>query len=209
MNQKPQKPKTIERNSRSVKVAGPPTDLDFEKALMFFHAYMYGPLQGKLRLYKARKVHSSGKVMSSDWEVFASMLVKDVGRKLTKGVDLSNHEVKSAEKGGAFEYQYHKESGRQKFAEDIAAGHLFFDHADNLRSVELWFVQGAALAEYFTKWQRDYPVPYEGQRFRRSIPNGIVKAKGTLLMRLSDGEVVYPELKLAAPGDAAPGLKTS
>jgi hypothetical protein len=29
----------------------PPTDLDFEKSLMFFHAYMYGPLQGKLRLY--------------------------------------------------------------------------------------------------------------------------------------------------------------
>lgn len=22
----------------------PPSDLDFEKALMFFHAYMYGPL---------------------------------------------------------------------------------------------------------------------------------------------------------------------
>ncbi len=35
---------------------GPPTELDFEKALMFFHAYMYGPLQGKLRLYAARGV---------------------------------------------------------------------------------------------------------------------------------------------------------
>ena len=39
-------------------VGGRPTDLDFEKALMFFHAYMYGPLQGKLSLYRARGVRS-------------------------------------------------------------------------------------------------------------------------------------------------------
>jgi hypothetical protein len=51
---------------------------------MFFHAYIYGPLQGKLRLYRARDVRASGKVMTSDWEVFASILVRDVGRKLAK-----------------------------------------------------------------------------------------------------------------------------
>jgi len=33
---------------------------------MFFHAYMYGPLQGKLRLYRARDVHVAGKALSSD-----------------------------------------------------------------------------------------------------------------------------------------------
>jgi hypothetical protein len=91
---------------------GPPTDLDFEKALMFFHAYMYGPLQGKLRLYRARDVRSAGKALTSDWEVFASILVKDVGTKLSKGVDLSKYEVKSAEDGGSYEYQYHKNTGR-------------------------------------------------------------------------------------------------
>lgn len=53
-------------------IGGPPTNLDFEKALMFFHAYMYGPLQGKLRLYRARDVRSAGKALTSDWEVFAS-----------------------------------------------------------------------------------------------------------------------------------------
>lgn len=95
-----------------------PTDLDFEKALMYFHAYMYGPLQGKLRLYNARGVRSAGKVISSDWEVFASILVKDVGKKLGKGVDLSEHEVKSAENGGSYEYQYHKDTGKQKLRED-------------------------------------------------------------------------------------------
>src|SRR5690349_2837474 len=86
----------------------PPTDLDFEKALMFFHAYMYGPLQGKLRLYRARDVRAAGKVMTSDWEVFASILVKDVGKKLAKGIDLAGFEVKSSENEGSFEYQYHK-----------------------------------------------------------------------------------------------------
>ncbi len=106
---------------------GPPTDLDFEKALMFFHAYMYGPLQGKLRLYRARDVHSAGKALSSGWEVFASILVKDVGTKLTKGVDLSKYEVKSAEDGGSYDYQYHKKSGRQRFVDDKRVGHLFFD----------------------------------------------------------------------------------
>jgi hypothetical protein len=91
--------------TRKLVSGGLPTDLDFEKALMFFHAYMYGPLQGKLRLYRARDVHSVGKAQPSDWEVFASILVKDVGTKLTKGVDLSKYEVKSAENGDSYEYE--------------------------------------------------------------------------------------------------------
>lgn len=122
VQQKPRMPRGRQSNS-----GGPPTDLDFEKALMFFHAYMYGPLQGKLRLYRARDVRSAGKALSSDWEVFASILVKDVGTKLTKGVDLSKYEVKSAENGGSYEYQYHRNTGKQKLEDDIRVGHLFFD----------------------------------------------------------------------------------
>lgn len=106
------------RATQASREVGATTDLDFEKALMFFHAYMYGPLQGKLRLYRARDVHSAGKALSSDWEVFASILVKDIGTKLTKGVDLSKYEVKSAEAGGNYEYQYHKNSGKQKLVDD-------------------------------------------------------------------------------------------
>jgi|ERR1700733_2878067 len=106
------------RTTRASSEAGPPTDLDFEKALMFFHAYMYGPLQGKLRLYRARDVHSAGKALSSDCEVFASILVKDIGTKLTKGVDLSKYEVKSPEGGGNYVYRHHKNSGKQKLEGD-------------------------------------------------------------------------------------------
>ena len=64
--QKPEEAKSTGKTAASVRAAaqsiststpvGPPTNLDFEKSLMFFHAYMYGPLQGKLRLYGARKI---------------------------------------------------------------------------------------------------------------------------------------------------------
>jgi hypothetical protein len=172
---------------------GPPTELDFEKALMFFHAYMYGPLQGKLRLYKARHVRSATAAMSSDWEVFASMLVKDLGQKLAAGIDLSNHEVKSAVSPGSYEYQYHKDTGKKKLLHDMDVGHLFFEHSDNLRIVNLRYAHGSQLKEkFFQKWLENYPDPYP-QRHRRSVPFGWVKNNGILLMTIINGEVTFPE----------------
>lgn len=193
--------------SKTANPSGPPTDLDFEKALMFFHAYMYGPLQGKLRIYCARAVHPSGKVQSSDWEVFASMLVKDVGRKLTSGVDLSNNEVKSAESGGSYEYQYHKNKGKEKLRDDTKSGHLFFEHSNNLRLVHLWYLHGSQLREYFEKWLEDYPDPYP-QRYRKAVPAGFVRKHGKLLMTLEDGEVTFPKLKSAPAEVASEGAKS-
>ena len=184
---------------------GPPTELEFEKALMYFHAYMYGPLQGKLRLYSARNVRSSGgTTMSSDWEVFASILVNDLGQKLAAGIDLSNYEVKSAISGGSYEYQYHKNTGKEKLARDLKVGHLFFEHANNLRLVQLRFAHGSQMKEFFRRWLDDYPDPYP-QRYRKSIPYRWVIKNGTLLMTLEDGEVKYPEPKVAT-GKARRGL---
>jgi hypothetical protein len=174
------------------KRAAPPTELDFEKALMYFHAYMYGPLQGKLRLYAARNIRAAGgTTMASDWEVFASILVRDLGQKLAAGVDLSNFEVKSAAAGGNYEYQYHKESGQQKLAHDMKVGHLFFEHADNLRVVHLRYAHGRQMKKFFTQWRADWPEPYQ-QRYRKNIPYGWVRDNGTLLMTITNGEVTYP-----------------
>ena len=172
---------------------GPPTELDFEKALMFFHAYMYGPLQGKLRLYGARQVPTGSVASPSDWEVFASMLVKDVGRKFGAGVDLKNHEVKSAKRGSSYEYQYHRHSGMEKLAKDMVVGHLFFEYFDNLKEVELRYIHGSRLSPFFQNWLDHYPNPYR-QRYRKSIPYGFVKQNGILIMSLKDGEVVFPAL---------------
>lgn len=168
---------------------------------MFFHAYMYGPLQGKLRLYGAREIPPGPVAMPSDWEVFASILVDDMGRKLGPGIDLKNNEVKSAKRGGSYEYQYHKLAGRQKLVDDMAVGHLFFDHDNHLRDVDLRYVHGSAMKEqFFEKWLDKYPDPYP-QRYRKQVSYKWVKDNGILLMTLKDGEVVFPELIIEPPPD--------
>jgi hypothetical protein len=83
--------------------------------------------------------------MSSDWEVFASILVGDLGKKLAAGIDLSGYEVKSATEGGSYEYQYHKRGGKQKLRRDMEVGHLFFDHRNNLRHVDLRYAHGTSM----------------------------------------------------------------
>jgi hypothetical protein len=171
---------------------------------MFFHAYMYGPLQGKLRLYGAREVHPPGAAMPSDWEVFASILVQDMGKKLAAGVDLSQHEVKSALDGGSYEYQYHKNTGKKKLRRDAEVGHLFFAHRDNLRHVDLRYAHGSSMKEFFRKWLHEYPEPYP-QRYRKNIPFQWVKKNGTLLMTLDDGEVTYPKITAAPVTRESPG----
>ena len=140
-----------------------------------------------------------GAAMSSDWEVFASIPAKDVGQKLAAGIDLSNYEVKSAAAEGSYEYQYHRNTGKQKLANDMEAGHLFFDHTDNLRLVNLRYAHGSQMADFFEKWLEEYPDPYP-QRCRKSIPFRWVKKNGTLPMTLTDGEVRYPESAQAEAG---------
>ena len=105
---------------------------------------------------------------------------------------MANYEVKSATSGGSYEYQYHKNTGKQKLAHDMKVGHLFFDHADNLRKVNLRYAHGSHMNEFFNKWLGNYPDPYP-QRYRKSIPFQWVKQNGILLMTLTDGEVTYPE----------------
>ena len=134
--------------------------------------------------------------MSSDWEVFASILVRDLGKKLAAGIDLLQNEVKSAFEGGSYEYQYHKNTGREKLRRDAEVGHLFFDHRNNLRQVDLRYAHGSQLREFFQKWLREYPEPYR-QRYRRSIAFGWVKKNAILLMTLEDGEVTFPETAAA------------
>lgn len=160
---------------------------------MFFHAYMFGPLQGKLRLYEARNVRPGAVASPSDWEVFASMLVRDLGTKLGAGVDLAGHEVKSAGPGASYEYQYHKKTGKKKLADDAKTGHLFFEYSDYLRRVDLRYAHGSQMREHFDKWLSAYPDPYP-QRYRKNIPYSWVREHGTLLMTLENGEVTYPKI---------------
>ena len=104
--------------------------------------------------------------------------------------------MKSAFNGGSYEYQYHKNTGKKKLKIDAEVGHLFFDHRNNLRRVDLRYAHGSSMKEFFRKWLRDYPDPYP-QRYRNNIPFKWVKENAILLMTLQDGEVTYPKIAAA------------
>ncbi len=164
--------------------------LHLPNALSFFRSFMYIPLQGKRTVYEARNIRLGSAVTPSDWEVFASLLLDRKGNGGISGVDLGSVEVKSAFTGGSYEYQYHKETGKQKLRADMKVGHLFINHSDFLNHVEVWYVHGSkAKKEYFSKWLKNYPNPYP-QRYRHSISYGWVKKHGDLLLTLVRGKEV-------------------
>ena len=97
-----------------------PDTLDVRAALIYFHAYMYGPYRGRLRLFRDRGLRPRT-VMSEDWEVFTSILLRQQGVASREGPDLGDTEVKSAVAGNSFEYQYH----RKVVAEETGGGPAF------------------------------------------------------------------------------------
>ena len=168
-----------------------PSSLDVYNALIYFHAYMYGPLRGKIRLYKDRGLRPR-MAMSEDWEIFASILVRNTGAGTASGLDLEDYEVKSAQDGGSFEYQYHKNSWETKLTADREAGHLFISHRDALSHVEVRYCDGSELGEFFDKWESEAPYSTGSeQRFRRSISFGWVESRATLVLRIEEGEATY------------------
>lgn len=157
-------------------------------AMKFFNDFMHGPLQAKLKVYQSRNVRMGSAVTPSDWEVFASLLTGCKGNGGVSGVDLRTVEVKSACKGGSFEYQYHKDTGLAKLRKDMKSGHLFIVHNDFLNKVEVWYGEGKQMKkDYFNKWLANYPNPYP-QWYRRSIPFGWVKGNGKLLLTVNGGK---------------------
>ena len=153
------------------------SELDVQGALIYFHAYMYGPYRGRARLFRLRGLEPR-MVMSEDWEVFASILLKSMGSASRAGPDLGQHEVKSAIDGNAFEYQYHRKSWEDKLAADSRAGHVFIWHRDELAHVEVWFCEGSAMNEQFDKWKAEKPyADSQQQRFRKSIGRQVGEGK--------------------------------
>lgn len=168
-----------------------PQSLDVYMALIYFHAYMYGPLRGRVRLYDQRGLRPR-MAMSEDWEIFASILVRNTGAGTASGLDLEGFEVKSALDRSSFEYQYHKDSWKKKLDDDRQAGHIFISHKDELRHVDVRYCDGEALSDFFDKWESQKPYSKESeQRFRRSISYGWVTKNATLILQIADGEATY------------------
>ena len=168
-----------------------PAHLDVEAARIYFDAYMYSPLPGKMRMFERRGLHPRI-TMPGDWEVFAAILVRTTGTEGNAGIDLVGYEVKSAQDRGGFEYQYHRNSWQKKFEEDRAADHIYISHRDNLAHVEVWHCEGADIAPFLDTWLEDdpYAKPTE-QRFRRSISYRWVSEHATLLLRIEDGRATF------------------
>jgi hypothetical protein len=103
--------------------------------------------------------------------VFASTLLTRRWQQ-APGTDLPGHEAKSVLDAGNYEYQYHKNTGKDKLKRDMVA-------------------HGGSMKEFFATWLAEYPDPYP-QRYRKNIPFYWIKKNGILLMTLSDGEVTYP-----------------
>lgn len=157
----------------------------------FFLNHMYNPLQSKKPIYEARGVRLGCIVPPSDWEVFASILVDRKGNGTNSGVDLIGYEVKSAHNSGNYEYQYHKDTGLQKLANDSFSDHLFIDHSDFLNKVVVRFLYGSQAKElYFDKWLSNYPNPYP-QRYRKNIPYKWVVNNAKVLLVLDKSKITF------------------
>ena len=96
--------------------------LECDKAYQFYKKYIFN--KEKQKLLEMHGFSIPGSVSSSDWELFAAILV---GRKAAAGygADLEGLEIKSAQMGSSFEYQYHKHTGLEKLKDDMKVNHLF------------------------------------------------------------------------------------
>ena len=165
-----------------------PDTLDVRAALIYFHAYMYGPYRGRLRLFRDRGLKPR-MVMSEDWEVFTSILLRQQGVASREGPDLGDTEVKSAVAGNSFEYQYHRNSWQKKLEADRRSGHAFVWYGDDLGTVEVWYCDGERMGDHFAAWEAEKPYSEPGQqRFRKQVSAGWVREHATLLLRVLAGE---------------------
>lgn len=172
-------------------------DLDLPLALWFYEEFIRKPHEEK-RVLRQHFGFAGGRPGSSeDWELFAAILLKS-GRNAASryGHDLTGAEVKSARVGSSFEYQYHLNTGLAKLDAEHSIEHVFVSYDEDSLTVRV--VSGVALQALFQAWREPLLKNYDAadsnrrQRFRKSIPYGVVAREGQVLLRLQKGQVVGP-----------------
>jgi len=166
---------------------------DLEKALEFYQKHVLecnDELEPILDTY-----HFPSRLPFWKWEVFAAILMGDVCRSYTnEGADLMNHEIKSRLNKCSFEYQYHRNSWRQKLAKEPTLRHVYISYWPGYRNLDVRVVEGHLLKEHFESWEPELIETYETgrprQRFRRRIPFKEVIDKGFLYLRIRNGKAV-------------------
>ena len=170
---------------------------NIDKAYNFYRQHIYN--EEKINLLEEYNIKIAGSVAPALWELFGALLTGCRGNGFT-GADLKGWEIKSAKKGGSFEYQYHLNTGSLKLEEDCYINHLFCTYSDNYEDVVVRAIKGYNLAEkYFQLWKPFYLANYDlsidssqrRQRFRRSIPNGYIQKHACLVMEIKNRELVH------------------
>ncbi|MEM6256626.1 MAG: hypothetical protein AAF821_27275 [Cyanobacteria bacterium P01_D01_bin.156] len=167
--------------------------LQIHEAYSFYRKYILEYSQNKAKVYEQYGFSLQGSIGSKDWEVFAAILLNDRAR-IGDGADLEHYEVKSATTGSSFEYQYHRNHGLDKLTDDRDVDHIFVARSRDYLDVDIWLVERAKIVPVFDKWLPELIQNYETagrQRFRRSVTYGFVKNQGTLLLKISSGELSY------------------
>ena len=167
--------------------------LQVQEAYSFYKAYILEYSQNKVKVYEQYGFSLQGSIGSKDWEVFAAIFLNDRARR-GDGADLEHYEVKSATTGSSFEYQYHRNHGLDKLTDDRGVDHIFVARSKDYVDVEVWLVERTKMIPLFDRWLPELIQNYETagrQRFRRSVTYGFVKSQGTLLLKISSGELSY------------------
>jgi hypothetical protein len=146
----------------------------------------------KLELLEKHGFPKTGSVPSTDWELFASILVNENASE-GYGADLETFEVKSAKIGSSFEYQYHKFTGEEKLQEDMVVNHLFISYSEGYSEICVRVLLPNQIKETFKKWEEalkeNYSEGSKKQRFRKSISFGFVRDNGTIIFHIKDGKL--------------------
>ena len=144
----------------------------------------------KFNILKQYNFSINGAVNSCDWEVFCAILFNS--KKTSGFCDLEYYEIKSAKKGNAFEYQYHKNTGLKKLLSDSKVNHVFVTYDNDYKNIDVHLLNFNTMRPIIHEWTQDFSDNYENgkQRYRKSINYNFMIQNSCLLMQIKDGELV-------------------
>lgn len=164
---------------------------NIKEAFEFYRKFIYN--EEHQALLTQHGFHVAGSIPSINWELFSAILTGDKG-KGGYGSDLNDYEIKSSVEKSSFEYQYHLHGGQTKLKDDIKVSHIFISYSSDYKDIEVRIVKGDNLKDIFSSWLpgliKNYEGPNRQQRYRKSIPYGLVVKSGVLLLKTQDGNLV-------------------
>jgi hypothetical protein len=142
--------------------------------------------------YVERGLSACKLITPDEWECFVAILFDEMGNGRLDGLDLNSHEVKSAERGSSFTYQYHRKSGLSKIDDEMAVDHVMIAYADDYRDADVYVMPKEIMRPFLLEWKESIVRAYHsGKKNQRCRPGGIdyryVTAHGSLVLAVRGG----------------------